>query len=213
MSKVYNNIQNIDGLQEKLKALPELEPIFKVLADASKVIQKRREFVAHNESEKIKLIAERDELSKQIEKANEECEFLTETELEEERDKVNLKIASIDAKLVKMENTPQITKEERDRLDTIIRNAYIEYVKHEAETVYKILEPLSGTYEENNEVIELVNKAFNVVQFELFRDNKTGAYSKRELWQNELNSIRYMKSIFDSGCIETLNKIKETGVL
>ena len=192
-----------------LKTREELLPIVSILDDAAKVRAEKNKVIASNNEEKDKLIKERNKLESKMLSAKELFNFLEVANLEDEIKKVDLKLASINAQLEHLNNTAAISEETAKNLYKEIRGAYKEFMKHEASEVLELLEPLEEFNEENLVLIDFVNNAFRVVQYELFKDKRYGYFDTMQLWEGETEIIRAIERIVDKDRGGYLEKFRE----
>lgn len=198
-----------DEIINYLKTREELLPIVTILEDAAKVQIEKNKVIASNNAEKDKLIKERNKLESKILAAKELFNFLEVANLEEDIKKIDLKLASIDAQLKRVNNTAAISEETFETMCHSIRTAYKSFMQHQAAEVLEMLEPLEEMSEENHALMDFVNDAFKIVQFELYQDKRTGYYDTVRLWDNDIDISLAIDKIIDLNRKGVIEKASE----
>lgn len=195
---------------KKFEHREELKPVFDILARADKMKTEQAKYLERNQAEIEKLVAERKALTQQIEEENRAFNYVEAADLTADRDRIDLKIRSIESQMKAAKSSPVITKEEYDSMCTIARKSFQDFIKAQSKEALDYIKPLYSLQEDNHEAIELVNNVLHIIQSGLYKEVPTNIWSEKRLYEDELQPSIAIDHILDENRINWLEQITGT---
>lgn len=195
---------------KKYEKREELKPVFDILARADKMKTEQAKYLERNQAEIEKLVAEREALTQQIGEENRAFNYVEAADLTADRDRIDLKIKSIESQMEAAKSSPVITKDEYNSMCTVIKKSFQEFIKAQSKEALECIEPLYSLQEDNHEAIEFINNVLHIVQCNLYKEVPANMWSEKRLYEDELQPSVAIDHILDGNRIEWLEKITET---